>query len=130
MADIFSLRKTFALISQFDFLLSQVGVCNLNLKFLSRGRGGRIVRPEADKETCLKFLSKLFYQLRNIGSLFRKKGSTARALRQVGQWLGINSVKTRVSHAKGVDGDATLDRLVRNFAIFLLACRVITIRQQ
>jgi len=97
MADIFSLRKMFALISQFEFLLSQVGVRNLNFKFPSGsrgagGRGGRIVRPEADKETCLKFFSKLAYRLRNVGNLFRKKGSTACTLRKVGQCSGINSV--------------------------------------
>src|SRR5215471_5926341 len=129
MADIFSLRKMFALISHFEFLLLQVGVRNLNFKFPSGGRGGRIVRPEADKETCLKFFSKLFYRLRNVGSLFRKKGSTASTLRQVGQCSGINSVIIWISNADGIDGDARLDRPVRNFAIFLLACRVIAIRQ-
>src|SRR4030095_15536403 len=129
MADIFSLRKMFALISQFDFLLSQIGIRNLNVKFPSGGRGGRIVRPETDKETGLKFLSKLFYRLRNVGSLFRKKSSTACALRQVGQCSGIDSVIIWISNADGIDGDARLDCLVRNFAIFLLARRVITIRQ-
>src|SRR2546428_12793412 len=129
MADKFSLRKMFALISQFDFLLSQVGVRNLNLKFPFGSQGGRIVRPEADKETGIKYFSKLFYRLRNVRRLFRKQGSTACTLRQVGQCSGINSVKTRVSNANGIDGDAILDRLVRNFAIFLLACSVITIRQ-